>query len=117
MKVTYIILFWENVPKDLTTALWIGGGGLLTAVIYLYLSKEKLKTHYDDKIEKLNIEFSKYKDKTHEEKIETIEKVLVTITSFEKAIEDLPEKFSQSVSMIRQDLERMLHNERNNNGR
>ena len=109
------ISFLQNAPEDLKTLLWLLLGGASGVIGYLYVSKERQREKHEEKLDKLQSDFSNYKDKTVEERVELIEKVLIGMKSYEKAFEEVPQKIvSKSFANCQKNLQNLIDKERRN---
>lgn len=109
------ISFLQNAPEDLKTLLWLLLGGASGVIGYLYVSKERQREKHEEKLDKLQSDFSNYKDKTSDERVELMEKVLTTLKSYEKAFEDVPQKIvSKSLASCQRNLKDFIDKERRN---
>lgn len=124
IKLLFKNMIWletmAQTPKDVGTLLWILLGGSASIIVYLFSRWEKSKTDCVENIEnvrkeererydKLQLDFSNYKDKTIEEKIEASEKFLVVLTNFQKELSELPEKVvTRSVNSCANNMEKYI---------
>ena len=101
-------LLIEEAPKSVSNLLYIASGGLLSAVIYLFIQNNKLRQDLTDRTEIWRKERDAKQEKEKEEYILMLEKTLNALTTIEKSLLEnnltLPDKLLEAVTKANEPL-------------